>query len=122
MPLMDFLMGGDPKFMIANTLLFIIVMVQIIKRRKAVESLVIDKANKLLTQLSFTIVMLSVISLLLGLLHSFYFIGSVSGIAPGLLFNGLSRTLISPTYGLMLFMLSKLLMAFSGPKPEMKKA
>lgn len=122
MPLMEFLMGGDPKFMIANTLLFIIIVVQIIKRRKAVDSFVIDKANKLLTQLSFTVIMLSVLSLLLGLLHSFYFIGASSGVAPGLVFSGLSRTLISPTYGLILFTISRLLMVFSAPKPQLNQA
>ncbi|GAB5526661.1 MAG: hypothetical protein Roseis2KO_45330 [Roseivirga sp.] len=119
---MDFLMGGDPKFMIANTLLFIMVIVLVVKRRGAGESSVIDKLNKQLSHLSFTIIMLSVLSLLLGLLHSFYFIGAATGIAHELLFNGLSRTLISPTYGLILFTVSKLLMAFSVPKPTLAKA
>lgn len=122
MPLMDFLTGGDPKFMICNTILFIIVIVQIIKRRRAEDSFVIDRLNKQLGHLSFTIIMLSMLSLLLGLLHSFYFIGAANGIASGLLFSGISQTLISPTYGLILFTISKLLMAFFTPKLVLSEA
>ncbi len=114
-------MGGDPKFMIANTFLFIIVIVQVVKRRGAGENAVIDKLNKQLSHLSFTIMMLSLLSLLLGLLHSFYFIGEATGIAHDLLFKGLSRTLISPTYGLILFTVSRLLMAFFTPKLVLSK-
>lgn len=121
MPLMDFLTGGDPKFMIVNSLLFIAVLVQVIRRKKTEDNLLIDKLSKQLGQLSFTIVMLSLLSLLLGLLHSFYFIGQANGIATGLLYSGMSYTLISPTYGLILFLISKLLIGSIAPKLEIQK-
>lgn len=122
MPLMEFLTGGDPKFMIVNTLLFIAVLVQLIRRKKAEDNLLMEKLTRQLGQLSFTIAILSLLSLLLGLLHSFYFIGQASGIAIGLLYTGMSYTLISPTYGLILFLISKLLIAFFTPKVTLSEA
>lgn len=122
MPLMDFLLGGDPKFMIAITILFVIVLVQFIRRRKEEDHLMIDRINKRIGHLSIVMIMLSVISLLLGLLHSFYFMGAVSGIAPNLMFSGISRMLITPTYGLILFTLCRLLLSFSERKLSLSKS
>lgn len=122
MPLLDFLLGGDPKFMIAITILFVIAVVQFVRKRKVEDDLVIDRINSRIGHLSFAIIMLSVISLLLGLLHSFYFMGTVSGIAPDLLFSGISRMLISPIYGLILFTLCRLLLGFSERRLTLSKS
>lgn len=120
MPLMQFMGGGDPKFMIAITLLFIALLVQLIRKRKLkhvdTELQAVAKIDRQMANLSFTILMLSAVSLLLGFLHSFYFIGQQEGINPKLLYSGVSRTLISPTYGLIIFTISKWLIALSGDK------
>lgn len=120
MPFMEFIGGGDPKFMIALTLLFAVVVVQIIRKRKlkseSAEIASIQKIDRQVGHLTFAMIMLSVVSLLLGFLHSFYFMGEVTSIAPKLMFNGVSRALISPTYGVILYTISRLLVTSSSNK------
>jgi hypothetical protein len=115
MPLMEFIGGGDPKFMISITVLFIALLVQLVRRRqpKSGEGDIasLHKLDRQLGNLSFAILMLSALSLLLGFLHSFYFMGQVESVNPRLLYAGVSRTLITPVYGLILFTAGKLLIA-----------
>lgn len=98
MPLLDFLINGDLKFVIILNSLLIISIYFFIKK-------IMLKTNKefyndkLLKLFKWTIT-ISVFSLLLGLLHSFYFIANANGIAPKLLFSGLVNMLITPTLGI----------------------
>ncbi len=115
MPLSEFLTNGDLKFVI---ILFIFLFTSIyyfIKKNKNKEhqEILNLKMNKLVIWCLY----LSVFSLLLGLLHSFYFISKVQGVANNLLFGGLSNVLITPTLGIVIAMIIKLL---STPLPSKK--
>ncbi len=56
---------------------------------------------------AFWILILSVFSLMLGLMHSFYFIGKAGGIAPNLIFQGIATSLITPVLGIALYIICK---------------
>jgi biopolymer transport protein ExbB/TolQ len=62
--------------------------------------------------------MLSVLSLLLGLMHSFYFIGKAGGVAPNLIFQGVANALITPVLGLCLFMICKIFSSLFNPSHD----
>jgi hypothetical protein len=117
MPLLEFITGGDLKFMIALTLLFVLTLVQFSKKMKVnkgsvPDMLQINLLNKKIIQKGNWIALLSLFSLLLGLMHSFYFIGKVGGAAPAIIFQGLAFTLVTPVYGLVIYMLCKLMSMF----------
>lgn len=107
MPLSDFLTNGDLKFVI---ILYIFLFISIfyffikIKNRKSQDAL-----NLKIKKLANWSLLLSTFSLLLGLLHSFYFISKTNGIANSMLFNGLSNMLITPTLGIVITIIIKLL-------------
>ena len=114
MPFTEFITGGDLKFMIALTLLAILVIAQFIKKVKAnrakeSDSMAIEGINLKMDKVIFWIPVLSLFSFLLGLLHSFYFISKIGGAAPALIFQGIAFTLVTPVYGLVIFMLCKIM-------------
>ena len=117
MPLVEFITGGDLKFMIALTLLFLLALVQFGKKMKARNDSnlalnQIDLINQQMLRLGNWMALLSLFSLSLGLMHSFYFIGKVGGAAPALIFQGLAHTLVTPVFGLVLYMFCKLMSVF----------
>lgn len=113
MPLSEFMTSGDLKFIIvfiifsAIAIFHFIKKTQIRKQEHATELL--EYHNAKIQNAAFWILLMSPLSLLLGLMHSFYFIGKAGGIAPNLLFQGVSYALITPVLGLFLFVFCKLL-------------
>lgn len=107
MPITDFLTNGDLKFVIILYAFLIIAIVHFVKKlsNKAVQ----EQYNKKLHKLVNWSLYISVFSLLLGLLHSFYFISKAKGIANHLLFGGLSNVMITPVLGIVIAMIIKLL-------------
>jgi hypothetical protein len=107
MPLSEFLANGDLKFVIILFLFLLISIYYFIKKITTKDQQVHLnlKMNKLVTWSLF----ISIFSLFLGLLHSFYFISKVNGIANNLLFGGLANVIITPTLGVAIAMIIKLL-------------
>lgn len=107
MPLSDFLTNGDLKFII---ILYIFLFISIYNFFKKIKSRKLQDVHNLkIKKLANWSLLLSVFSLLLGLLHSFYFISKTNGIANNMLFSGLSNMLITPTLGIVITIIIKLL-------------
>jgi predicted MFS family arabinose efflux permease len=111
MPITDFFMGGDPKFMIVLTGLLVLSIMHFVKKLKAKndpenQSKIVAERNSKLRNITTWSLILATFSLLLGLMHSFYFIGQVGGVATNLLFQGLSYALITPVYGIVIALIS----------------
>ncbi len=107
MPFIDFLTNGDLKFVILLYAFLIAAILFFYKKmtHKEMQSIYNEKLNKLVNwSLS-----IALFSLLLGLMHSFYFISKAKGIASHLLFGGLSNVIITPVLGIAIAMLIKLL-------------
>ena len=107
MPFTEFLTNGDLKFVLilyAFLIASIIYFVQKTNNRNEQEKYNL-KINKLVSWSLF----ITIFSLLLGLLHSFYFISKARGIANHLLFGGLSNVMITPVLGIAIAMIIKLL-------------
>jgi uncharacterized protein YacL len=107
MPLSDFLLNGDLKFIIILYIFLILAVVLFVKKLKTKENQ--DYYNSKINKLGNWSLLLAVFSLLLGMLHSFYFISKTKGIATSLLFGGLSNMLITPTLGVVIAIVVKLL-------------
>ena len=105
MPFTEFLTNGDLKFVVVMYAFLIAGIYFLVKKISQKE----NEAwyNQKLNTLAVWSVLTAVFSLLLGLLHSFYFISKASGIASHLLFGGLSNMLITPTLGIAIAMILK---------------
>jgi len=117
MPFNEFIANGDLKFIIAFLVLSAIAIFHLIKKvqvRKNPDDLQIEKQHisKFNTAI-FWILLLSILSLLLGFMHGFYFIGKAGGMAPYLIFQGVSYALITPIIGVLLFAICKILYGIS---------
>lgn len=112
MPFSEFIISGDLKFLAIFIICMVVALIHFIKK---IESLkkndpeAVAFRNSRINASSFWILIVSILSLLLGLMHSFYFIGKSGGIAPGLLFQGISFTLITPIVGLGFFIICRFL-------------
>ena len=112
MPFIEFITSGDLKFILVFLVFFAIASFHFIKKFQAnSDPLLIAYHNSKINSAAFWILISGVLSLLLGLMHSFYFIGKAGGIAPNLIFQGVSTALITPVLGISLFILCKI---FSG--------
>jgi hypothetical protein len=113
MPFVDFLTQGDLKFLIVFILFSGIALFHYTKKIQASKSSDFQTElilrNTKIKHAAFWILCSSLMSLLLGLMHSFYFIGQAGGIAPGMIFNGISNALITPTMGIGLFSICHIL-------------
>lgn len=107
MPLLDFLTNGDLKFVIVLYIFLIVAFGFFFKKLKKKENQ--DQYNQKIKKLANWSLIISVFSLMLGLLHSFYFISKSGGIASNLLFGGLANMLITPTLGIVVAIAIKLL-------------
>ncbi|CAM1345087.1 conserved membrane hypothetical protein [Tenacibaculum amylolyticum] len=107
MPLFDFLFNGDLKFVVILYTFLIVAIVFFVKKIKTKENQ--EYYNLKLKKLVNWSLLIALFSLLLGLLHSFYFISKAKGIATSLLFSGLSNMLITPTLGVVIAIIIKLL-------------
>ncbi len=109
MPFIEFISSCDLKFTIAYVLFFSMATFQFIKKIK-------NKKNKELTyriddkiQTSANWILLcSLFSLLLGFMHSFYFMGKLGGLAPEIKYQGFSYALVTPVLGIVLYMFCQL--------------
>ena len=120
MPLAEFILSGDLKFIVAFIIFSAIAIFHFIKKVQAKKSeenqaLAIYRNTKI-NSAAFWILILSALSLLLGLMHSFYFIGKAGGIAPGLIFMGVSYALITPVLGLGFYIICKILFGTFNPE------
>ena len=107
MPFIEFLSNGDLKFVVVLYAFLIAAVLFFIKKLKNKEAQ--ETYNFKINKLVNWSLLISGVSLLLGLLHSFYFISKANGIATPLLFGGLSNMLITPVLGLFIAMIIKLL-------------
>jgi hypothetical protein len=107
MPFIEFLTSGDLKFVITLYAFLITAIIYFVKKinNKNEQKKYNLKIKKLVNWSLF----ITIFSLLLGLLHSFYFISKAKGIANHLLFGGLSNVMITPTLGIAVAMIIKLL-------------
>ncbi|GGG32482.1 hypothetical protein GCM10011344_36780 [Dokdonia pacifica] len=113
MPFSEFVTSGDLKFIIVFIIFSGWAIVHFFKklslRKQEVTIDLLQYHNTKINNAAFWILILSILSLLLGLMHSFYFIGKTGGIAPNLIFQGVSYALITPVLGLCLFICCKTL-------------
>lgn len=107
MPFTNFLTNGDLKFVIIFYIFLGISIFYFLKKLKGKNKQ--ENYNNKLNKIFTWSIILSVFSLFLGLLHSFYFISNANGIAPKMLFNGLSNMMITPTLGIATSIIIKLL-------------
>jgi len=112
MPFLEFITSGDLKFILVFLVFISIASFHFIKKiQSQSDPASLERHNLKINSAAFWILISSVLSLLLGLMHSFYFIGKAGGIAPSLIFQGVSTALITPVLGISLFILCKI---FSG--------
>ncbi|MCB0474791.1 MAG: hypothetical protein KDC69_03900 [Flavobacteriaceae bacterium] len=120
MPFTEFITNGDLKFILVFIIFSAVNLCHFFKKLRAVKredrAVLAAYHNSKIDIASFWILISSVLSLLLGLLHSFYFIGKAGGIAPPLIYRGISYTLITPVLGISLFILCKILKGIFNPK------
>jgi hypothetical protein len=113
MPFTEFITNGDLKFMAIFIIFIAIAIYHFIKKiqsKNNIENQQLENHyNTRIGMTAFWILILSALSLFLGLMHSFYFIGKAGGIAPNLIFKGISYTLITPIFGISLFIICKIL-------------
>ncbi len=113
MPFSEFITSGDLKFIIVFILFTGIALFYFIKKLQSKKSknsiALMQRYNSKINSAAFWILISSVFSLLLGFLHSFYFIGKAGGMAPNLIFQGVSYALITPVLGICLYMICKIL-------------
>ena len=121
MPLSEFILSGDIKFIVAFIIFTSIAVYSFIKKLRAQK---IEETHTLtayyntkINRAAFWILILSMLSLLLGLMHSFCFIGKAGGIAPNLIFQGVSYALITPVFGICLYIVCKILSGTFDLKP-----
>jgi len=120
MPISEFILSGDLKFLVAFIIFTSVAIYHFVKKLRAKNSGVNKEVtmyhNSKISNAALWILILSALSLLLGLMHSFYFIGKAGGIAPGLIFQGVSYALITPVFGMGLFIVCKGLSQMFNPK------
>lgn len=113
MPFFEFIFSGDLKFIIVFILLTGMVIFHFIKKSQVSKNQPNPEAvafhNARINVYSIVILILSALSLLLGFMHSFYMMGEAGGVAPNLMYKGISYTLITPVLGLVLYMLCRIL-------------
>lgn len=113
MPFLEFITNGDLKFIIVFIIFSSLGIYHFLKKlraKKSEENMELIKYHNLkINSAAFWILILSNLSLLLGLMHSFYFIGKTGGIAPNMIFQGVSTALITPVLGICLYIVCKIL-------------
>ena len=110
MPLSEFLTQGDLKFLIAFFGLMALAIFHFTQKFiRSNQENQIEKYNQYIHSAGIWALVLGVFSLLLGLLHSCYFMGQATAVSPQLLFQGFSYTLITPILGLIIYMICRIL-------------
>lgn len=114
MPISHFLLSGDLKFVVVLLTLLTAAVIYFFKKKQQPEDQ--ERFNLKIKKLVTWSIYVSIFSLLLGLMHSFYFISKAQGVAPHLLFGGLANVIITPTLGVVIAMIIKLLSTPLSPK------
>jgi hypothetical protein len=114
MPFLEFIVSGDVKFIVVFIIFTSISIYHFFKKLKVDKDIdkreeIVYHFNSRINSAAFWILISSTLSLLLGLMHSFYFIGKAGGIAPNLIFQGISYALITPVLGISLYIICKIL-------------
>ncbi len=115
MPIVDFLLGADLKFVLLFIALMAFSVVWAIKKVKTKEADRIVQYNLKIKAAASWLPALAMLSLLLGWMHSFYFIGKAGSVAPSMLYNGLANAMVTPVLGLLVFLFIRIL-SFVGNK------
>jgi hypothetical protein len=105
---MYFAVNGDLKFILLFLLLFGLSIYRSVRQYRSVET----SKTPYFTQsfgLDHWLLVSSILSLLLGFMHSFYFISQAGGISPQIIYQGVSNALITPVFGLGLLLLAKMI-------------
>jgi len=110
MPFSEFITSGDLKFIIVFIIFTVIAIVHFIKKLQSRDNKqIVQLLNTKINNAAFWILISSILSLLLGFMHSFYFIGKAGGVAPNLIFQGVSYALITPVLGVSLYIVCRIL-------------
>ena len=121
MPFSEFMSSGDLKFIIVFSIFLSLAIFNFIKKLKARKNQntpLVNYYNLKIKTAGFWIIISSVLSLLLGLMHSFYSIGKAGGMAPNLIFQGVSYALITPVLGVCLFIIVNILYRMLSANPD----
>ena len=120
MPFSEFISSGDLKFIIVFILLTGMAVFHFIKKLQTFKNQPDPEAvafrNSKINVFSIVILILSMLSLLLGLMHSFYVIGEAGGVSPAIMYKGISYTFITPALGLVLYLVCRILKEVSNTK------
>lgn len=124
MPFIEFITNGDLKFIVAFVIFSVVAIynfkIKMQLGNKTENQSLIKHHNSKINNAAFWILILSTLSLLLGLMHSFYFIGKAGGVAPDLIFQGVSYALITPVLGVCLFIICKIFIGITSLKTSKK--
>jgi hypothetical protein len=101
---MNFILDGGPVFMVPLILLLIVIVVLFIKGLKDNT----EKAHKLINSLALFAFVFGVLGFVIGLLGALEDISNATGVAPQVLAGGLKIGLLSPTFGMVIFLIGKL--------------
>lgn len=116
MPFMEFITNGDLKFVISFAIFFMVSIYHFFKKlniKNNTDKDLVAYHNSKINVAANWILILAVLSLLLGFMHSFYFVGKAGSIAPNLIFTGVSYALITPVLGVSLHIICKTLKAIN---------
>ena len=101
---MNFIMEGGPLFMVPLLLLLVIITLLFFKGLKDNS----EKNQKLLKEISLFSFVFGVLGFVIGLLGALQDISMASDIAPQVLAGGFKVGLLSPTFGMVIFLIGKL--------------
>ncbi|MDX1828058.1 MAG: hypothetical protein R3342_00800 [Lutibacter sp.] len=116
MPFTEFITHGDLKFVISFAIFFMVSIYHFFKKltvKNNTDKDLVAYHNSRINIAANWILILAVLSLLLGFMHSFYFVGKAGGVAPNLIFTGVSYALITPVLGVALHIICKTLKAIN---------
>lgn len=101
---MNFIMEGGPIFMVPLLLLLIVIIVLFVKGLKDNS----EKTKNLLKELSLFSFVFGVLGFIIGMLGALEAISQAADISSQILAGGLKVGLLSPTFGLVIFLIGKL--------------
>jgi preprotein translocase subunit YajC len=101
---MNFILEGGPIFMVPLVLLLIVIVFLFVKGLKDNT----EKNQKLINSLALFSFVFGVLGFVIGLLGALEDISNATDVAPQVLAGGLKIGLLSPTFGMVIFLLGKL--------------
>ena len=101
---MNFILDGGPVFMVPLVLLLIVIVFLFVKGLKDNT----EKNQKLINSLALFSFVFGVLGFVIGLLGALEDISNATDVAPQVLAGGLKIGLLSPTFGMVIFLIGKL--------------